>query len=555
MLAGPHLPLYAGAPPPALLAKGSRSLSLGGAAPPRSGRRRCHLPLGLAAVFGLLTVSCERVPLLAPSSATITLTTTATALPLNGTTDLITQVVEQAGTPPHSGTHVTFITTLGSVQPSEAETDLNGRVVVKFLAGTVSGTATITASSGGAGSSGSTTGTTAAPDSRTVKIAIGAAAVSRIAVAANPSTLSANGGTSAIIANDLDANGNVLPGVPVTFTVDNGSLSAAVVNTDQSGNAQTVLTTNKKTVVTATAGLTASGSGTTATPGVTPATVTVNVNTVATIEVSTTPASPVVGQAVAFSIKVTPSTAGSTVQRVTIDYGDGSAVVTLGGQSTTVSHVYGSAGSYLVRATATDAIGDVSSTTTAVTIGARPQPTLTFKTVPAAPIAGQISSFTITATAATGTMIQNVAIDFGDGVRLDLGAASGDSTVQHVYAASGSYTVTATASDSNGGRASTSTVIIVTGQTVLNVNISAGAPTTGGGNTTVTFTAAVLPAGASINGFAWNFGDGSTASTTGTQVTHTYSPPSGTGSGVKTVTVTATSNTGQTGSSSMSFVP
>ncbi|PYR25687.1 MAG: hypothetical protein DMF92_20075, partial [Acidobacteria bacterium] len=101
-----------------------------------------HFPF-FAAVFGLLTVSCEKVPLLAPSTSSITLTATATALPLNGTTDLIAQVLEQAGTPPHSGTHVIFTTTLGSVQPPEAETDLSGRVVVKFLAGTASGTATI----------------------------------------------------------------------------------------------------------------------------------------------------------------------------------------------------------------------------------------------------------------------------------------------------------------------------------------------------------------------------------------------------------------------------
>src|SRR5678816_4602619 len=80
-----------------------------------------------AAASGLLTVSCEKVPLLAPSTASITLTASATALPLNGTTDLIAQVLEQAGTPPHSGTHVIFTTTLGSVLPAEAETDVNGR--------------------------------------------------------------------------------------------------------------------------------------------------------------------------------------------------------------------------------------------------------------------------------------------------------------------------------------------------------------------------------------------------------------------------------------------
>src|SRR5437667_11149913 len=202
------------------------------------GRLR-QLPVILTAAFGLLTVSCEKVPLLAPSSASSTLTASATVLPLNGTTDLTAQVLEQAGSPPHSGTHVIFTTTLGSVQPPEAETDLNGRVVVKFHAGTASGTATIIASSGGAGSTGTTTGTgstATTTDSRTVKIAIGSAAVGSISVGANPPIVRATGGSSTIVANVVDANRNMLANVPVTFTTDAGSLSASVVNTDQNGN-------------------------------------------------------------------------------------------------------------------------------------------------------------------------------------------------------------------------------------------------------------------------------------------------------------------------------
>src|SRR5207247_2032436 len=184
-----------------------------------------HFPV-IAAAFGLLTVSCEKVPLLAPSTSSITLTATATALPLNGTTDLIAQVLEQAGTPPHSGTHVIFTTTLGSVQPPEAETDLNGRVVVKFHAGTASGIATIIASSGGAGSStGATTGTgtTTTTDSRTVKIAVGAAAVGKVIVNASPALVPAIGGTTTISAVVLDTNGNALPYVSVAFTTTAGT--------------------------------------------------------------------------------------------------------------------------------------------------------------------------------------------------------------------------------------------------------------------------------------------------------------------------------------------
>src|SRR4051812_26889208 len=107
-------------------------------------------PLRVAlAVIVVSTISCERMALLAPAGSTITLTSMATTLPLNGTTSLIAQVIEPAGTPPQSGTLVTFTTSLGAVQPIEAETDAGGRVLVVFRAGTQSGTATISALSGG----------------------------------------------------------------------------------------------------------------------------------------------------------------------------------------------------------------------------------------------------------------------------------------------------------------------------------------------------------------------------------------------------------------------
>src|ERR1700712_4011278 len=104
---------------------------------------RLHRSTALAillACAALPTLACEKVPLLAPGGSTITLTSTATALPANGATEIIAQVIEASGTPPHSGTVVTFTTTLGAVQPSEAETDLSGRVIVKYVASNGSGT-------------------------------------------------------------------------------------------------------------------------------------------------------------------------------------------------------------------------------------------------------------------------------------------------------------------------------------------------------------------------------------------------------------------------------
>src|SRR5262249_27314378 len=155
----------------------------------------------------LIMVACEKVPLLAPTGSSITLSSPFSVLASNGSADVTAQVVESAGTPPHSGTQVTFTTTLGSIQPAQAETDAGGRVTVKFNAGGASGTATIAAVSGGA-----STGTNGS-----LKILVGTAAVGRVVLSANPTSVGANGGSTSIAAAVLDVNGSALPFVPVAF--------------------------------------------------------------------------------------------------------------------------------------------------------------------------------------------------------------------------------------------------------------------------------------------------------------------------------------------------
>src|SRR5438045_3413937 len=113
-----------------------------------SRRRLATLVLAPAALF-LIETSCNRVPLLAPSGSTITLTSATSVMAINGKATIFAQVNENAGTPPQAGTHVTFTTTLGTIEPSEASTDTSGRAAVTFTASS-SGTASITAISGGA---------------------------------------------------------------------------------------------------------------------------------------------------------------------------------------------------------------------------------------------------------------------------------------------------------------------------------------------------------------------------------------------------------------------
>jgi hypothetical protein len=195
-------------------------------------------------VLATLTSACTKVPLLAPSGSIITLLSTTTALPVNGSTDIIAQVIEPAGTPPQRGTLVSFTTNLGRLQPSEAETDTAGRAVVKFFAGSGSGTATISAISGGV----------SVVAANAVKILVGTAAVGSVRVSANPTLLPAVGGASTITAQALDINGNALSSAQVNFTTTSGTLDQGLVTTDLSGLASTILRTSSNATVTAAIG-------------------------------------------------------------------------------------------------------------------------------------------------------------------------------------------------------------------------------------------------------------------------------------------------------------
>ena len=106
--------------------------------------------------------------------------------------------------PPHSGTQVILHHHAWQNRAPDRVYHVAGRIIVNFLAGSSNGTATITASSGGA-----TTGLTGA-----VKISVGTAAVGRVNVSATPSSVSAFGGSTTITANVVDVNGNALIGAP-----------------------------------------------------------------------------------------------------------------------------------------------------------------------------------------------------------------------------------------------------------------------------------------------------------------------------------------------------
>jgi len=443
----------------------------------------------LAAI--LVAAACQRVPLLAPSGSTITLTSLATALPVNGSTQLIAQIIEPSGTPPHSGTHIIFTTSLGSVEPSEAETDISGRAVVTFKAGNSNGTAVITASSGGA---------TIASGSA-LRIPVGTAAVGRIVLSANPTIVPATGGTSVISAFVSDINGNPLSSAQVAFSTNSGSIDPALVTADASGVATSRLTTSTTATVTASVGASGgstTGGGTTgggtnnggntgggndggntgggntgaAPTGQASATITVNVAALPDLVITPPTTPPSAGLPAAFTFKVTIPTNGSAVRDVIVSWGDGTAHQSLGsfgssgGTTATVSHVYSKAGNYNITATLTDANGNVVTQQTSVTVIPVSRPTIVVTPTPPSVTVGGTITFKVEVTTPSGIGVQNTTIDFGDGTTQNLGGAT-TATVPHSYVGPcptkcGPLTVTVTVLDTAGQLTPGTTTVNVT---------------------------------------------------------------------------------------------
>ena len=472
--------------------------------------------VGLVLV-ALLAAACEKVPLLAPSASTITVSAPTRSLPPGGSTEITAVVVESGGTPVQNGTLVQFSATLGRVEPAEVETQ-GGVARTTFIAGSASGTAQIRAISGGAGGGEGTTPT------NLVEIQIGAAAANAVAVSASPSRVPSSGGTVTIIASAVDASGNRLVGVPITFSSTQGSLSSSTATTDASGEARVSLTTNREATVTArVAG------------GTMFATTTVTVGTAGTVQL-------VVGSsAVAGSpTTLTINPMAGTAPRVVVNWGDGS-IEDLGivAATRTATHTYQSSGVYTISATATS---DGESFTTSAPVTVSSAGVVLEAVTPANPTAGSPMTVRVTPTAGTAP---RVVITWGDGTTTDLGVLSGSRVVAHTYESAGSYVISARAT-AGSETTETSLAVTVSNRPALSVNVSAGAgpherceP--------VTFTATVTPSTETVNAYEWRItnasgGDEQTFTTTGNQLTRIFST-----TGTRDVTVTAVTPDGRRG--------
>jgi hypothetical protein len=492
-----------------------------------------------------IAAACDKVPLLAPTESTIIISTNSTTLPINGTAEVLATVTEQAGTPVHNGTTVTFTASVGIIEPREARTE-NGVARATFRAGSTSGTARVGAFSGSARAD-------------EVEILVGGAAASAVVVRAEPATVPQSGGTVTVIATVSDASGNRLPGAPVVFSADNGTLGSNSGVTDPNGELRTTLTTSRQTIVRASV---AGKEGQ----------ATITVVNLPTVQIAVTPAQPLVGSATTFTVTPGASTNGNPISNVILDFGDGTAVANLGAISgaTPANHVYSRADTYNVTATVIDTSGQSTTQRTLVTVI---RPVVTVSVVPSTTL-GQIGtavSFTVSITNPNNIPISRVTIAFGDGKTATLSATGG--TASNIYTTGGTFNVTATATDTSGNTYPGSATVTIAPAAAFNVTLDAASgdpaipvscPT--GSTYPKTCTATLIGAGVRViftagcnTGFGsgacanainyfWTFGDGTSTTTTSNSVDHVFQR------GQFTINVSVATNTGGSGSQYLTLI-
>jgi PKD repeat protein len=140
-------------------------------------------------------------------------------------------------------------------------------------------------------------------------------------------------------------------------------------------------------------------------------------------------------------------------------------------------------------------------------------------------------TFTVTTPSTSGANsnpIRNVVVDFGDGTQENLGALNGSTTISHTYQQPGTYRVTATATDADGFTNTGTTTISVSERSPITVAMDATpnpVSLTGPTQGLVEFRA-TASIGSSFTSagltYFWDFGDGTTRTTTGGATNHRY---------------------------------
>ena len=222
--------------------------------------------VGLLGIAGLVS-RCETVPLTAPAGSSIFLQANPAFVPANGGRSVVTAlVVEPAGTLVPDATEVLFLTNLGTID--ETAKTVDGIARVYFVSDARSGTATITAMSGGPAAAPSASpstspsptptatpvtggGASGAGAQASVTITVGSALPTRVVVGANPQRITSPR-QATIVANVFDASGNPVQNVPVIFKIDSVTGGGSPTTTTTSTTTTTIVGPTTTTTTTTT---------------------------------------------------------------------------------------------------------------------------------------------------------------------------------------------------------------------------------------------------------------------------------------------------------------
>ncbi|HWQ67304.1 MAG TPA: PKD domain-containing protein, partial [Methanospirillum sp.] len=225
------------------------------------------------------------------------------------------------------------------------------------------------------------------------------------------------------------------------------------------------------------------------------------------------------------TVAFTDQSTGGTINGWQWNFGDGTANET----AQNPVHTFTLPGTFTITLTATNTCGSAGSVTHQVTVT---NPIL-------------IAAFTSNVTSGTGPLdVQFTDQSTGGTItswQWNFGDGTANSTAQnpnHQFTSPGTYTVTLTVTNQFGTTASTTRTITVTCQIITAAFVTN--TTTGSAPLTVAFTD--QSTGGTINGWQWNFGDG-TANETAQNPVHTFTLP-----GAYTITLTATNTCGSIGS-------
>lgn len=464
----------------------------------------------------LMVFSCSQVDMTAPQGASLALTAQPQSISSNGNASLTVTGTRDNGAPLPDGSVIRFSIdgNLGSITPNPVETS-NGVATAKFLAGQRSGTATLKAFSGDA-------------ESNEVDITIGEAAVDRLILTADPSSLPVGGGKIQLKAYAVDDSGNPVSGVRVFFASTSGKLSSrgSAVTTNLSGVARDTLNTDSDATITASVSGASDSS----------LTIPVGVAVAPTCGAVASPSSALVGERVFFTdTSVDPD---GRIISFSWDFGDGR-----GSGGATASHSYGVAGTYVVVHSTVDDQGltDVCAPLTVV-IGQGSGPQCSFVVSPSGTVdVGQQVTFADTSTDSDGNVVQFV-WDFGDGE-----TATGQ-TVMHSYSSSGTFLVQHSITDDQGLSGNCTPVSVTVGETTAppTCSFTFNTPTA---SFITSFDASASTdndeGGASIVSYQWDFGDGQSTTTSNPNVSHDYSSA---GAGTYSASVTVVDDEGETSS-------